>query len=76
MNVLVQIDGRVVYALSERDLYLLTGADPENPTMQLGTRAVLAAGQREVAVEGPVDLNAARAVHEGFWTPEGAEGQA
>ena len=59
--------GRVVYALSERDLYLLTGDDPENPTMKLGTRAVLEAGQRVVTVEGPVDIPAARAVHEGFW---------
>ena len=59
--------GRVVYALSERDLYLMTGDDPENPTMSLGTRVVLGAGQRRIAVEGPVDLPAARSVHEGFW---------
>jgi len=32
--------GRVVYALAEQDLYRLTGADPENPTMRLGVRAV------------------------------------
>ena len=62
--------GRVVYALSERDLYRLTGDDPENPTMKLGTRAVLEAGQRRIAVEGPVDLPAASAVHEGFWQPD------
>jgi tRNA(Arg) A34 adenosine deaminase TadA len=59
--------GRVVYALAEADLYQLTGADPSNPTMRLGVRAVLEAGQRTVSVEGPVDLPAARAVHEGFW---------
>lgn len=59
--------GRVVYALPERDLYRLTGADPQNPTMQLGVRAVLEAGQRHVEVVGPVELAAARAVHEGFW---------
>jgi tRNA(Arg) A34 adenosine deaminase TadA len=58
--------GRVVYALAEQDLYRLTGADPENPTMRLGTRAVLEAGQRTVSVEGPADLPEATAVHEGF----------
>ena len=61
--------GRVVYALSEQDLYRLTGADPENPTMRLGARAVLVAGQRQILVEGPVDLPEATTVHEGFWQP-------
>ena len=61
--------GRIVYALSERDLYAMTGADPENPTMRLGVRAVLEAGQRPVSVEGPADLPEAIAVHEGFWHP-------
>lgn len=62
--------GRVVYALSEQDLYRLTGADPENPTMRLGVRAVLGAGQREVAVEGPFGTPEAIEVHEGFWDPD------
>jgi tRNA(Arg) A34 adenosine deaminase TadA len=61
--------GRVVYALSEQDLYRLTGSDPENPTMRLGVRAVLGAGQREVAVEGPFGIREAIEVHEGFWHP-------
>lgn len=61
--------GRVVYALSEQDLYRLTGADPENPTMSLGVRAVLGAGQRTVAVEGPFGIREAIEVHEGFWDP-------
>lgn len=62
--------GRVVYALSQKDLHRFTGADPENPTMHLPARDVLAAGQRRVQVEGPVDLPQAAAVHEGFWHPE------
>ena len=62
--------GRVVYALAEQDLYRLTGADPENPTMRLGVRAVLDAGQRKVTVEGPFDMPEAAAVHEGFWQPD------
>lgn len=61
--------GRVVYALSEAELLRLTGADAENPTMSLPARDVLGAGQREVVVEGPVDLPEAVAVHEGFWDP-------
>jgi tRNA(Arg) A34 adenosine deaminase TadA len=62
--------GRVVYALSEHDLYRLTGADAENPTMRLGVRAVLGAGQREVQVAGPFDIREATEVHEGFWDPD------
>jgi tRNA(Arg) A34 adenosine deaminase TadA len=64
--------GRVVYALSEQDLYRLTGADPENPTMRLGARAVLGSGQRDVQVEGPFDIREAIEVHEGFWDPDRA----
>ncbi|GAB2506243.1 nucleoside deaminase [Nocardia heshunensis] len=59
--------GRVVYALGEDQLLALTGADPENPTMALPCRAVFAAGQRAVAVIGPVELVEARTVHAGFW---------
>ena len=61
--------GRVVYALSEHDLRVITGADAENPTMSLPVREVLAAGQRSIAVEGPADLPEATAVHDGFWDP-------
>ncbi len=59
--------GRVVYALSEAELYAMTGDDAENPTLELPCRTVFAAGRREIAVEGPFDVEAARAVHEGFW---------
>jgi tRNA(Arg) A34 adenosine deaminase TadA len=62
--------GRLVYALSETELGHLTGADAENPTMHLSCRTVLAAGQRSIAVEGPIELPEAAAVHEGFWDPE------
>jgi tRNA(Arg) A34 adenosine deaminase TadA len=61
--------GRVVYALSQDDLHRFTGADTENPAMHLPARAVLAAGQRRVEVEGPLELPSAAAVHEGFWDP-------
>ncbi|MFI5955033.1 nucleoside deaminase [Cryptosporangium sp. NPDC051539] len=60
--------GRVVYALGENDLYEMTGANPENPTLSLPCREVFARGQRAVTVDGPADLPEARAVHAGFWT--------
>lgn len=61
--------GRVVYALAEAELYAITGANPENPTMRLPCREVFAAGQRPTAVAGPADALAeeARAVHADFW---------
>ena len=62
--------GRVVYALAEALLGEMTGADAENPTMHLSARTVLAAGQRAIVVEGPVEMPEAEAVHAGFWDPE------
>ncbi len=62
--------GRVVYALPESELLVLTGDNPENPTMSLDCRDVLSAGQRGVDVAGPASgdlFDAARAPHEGFW---------
>lgn len=59
--------GRVVYAMSERQLKELTGAHPENPTLDLPCRAVFAAGQREVEVIGPLLVEEAMAVHDGAW---------
>ena len=59
--------GRVVYGLSERDLSQLIGPHPENLTMDLPCRIVLAAGQRTIAVTGPLLEDEARVVHDGFW---------
>ncbi len=60
--------GRVVYGLSEDDLRQLIGPHPENLTMKLPCRIVLGAGQRSVAVVGPLLETESRAVHDGFWT--------
>ncbi len=59
--------GRVVYALSEVDLYDIVGRSPEQ--LVLPCREVFAHSQRHIEVRGPVSaLEAeARAVHEGFW---------
>ncbi len=59
--------GSLVYGLSERDLGALIGPHPDNLTMDLPCRTVLGAGQRIVAVRGPMLEQEAQAVHEGFW---------
>lgn len=61
--------GAVVYGLSEAGLLALTGDDPENPTLSLPCRTVLGAGQRAIAVTGPLLEAEAAASHEGFWRP-------
>lgn len=61
--------GRLVYGMSETRLAELTGDNPENLTMSLPCRAVLAAGQREVMVDGPfpeLEDDIVR-THQGFW---------
>ena len=59
--------GQVVYGLSERELLRLTGANAENPTLDLPCREVFARGQRPLSVIGPFLEEEARAVHAGFW---------
>ena len=59
--------GRVVYALSEVDLYAIIGFAPDQ--LRLPCREVFARSQRPVQVDGPVaalDMEA-RAVHADFW---------
>ena len=45
--------GTLVFGMSEARLATLTGDNPENLTMDLDCRKVLAAGQRKVEVRGP-----------------------
>ncbi|CAN5332071.1 nucleoside deaminase [soil metagenome] len=59
--------GRIVYALAEHELLPLTGDHPDNPTLDLPCREVLARGQRAVAVDGPALEAEARLPHLGFW---------
>ncbi|MFN9773375.1 MAG: nucleoside deaminase [Burkholderiales bacterium] len=58
----------VVYGLSETRLRAMTGAHPENPTLDLPCRTVFASGQRAVEVTGPLLEDEAAAVHDGFWS--------
>jgi tRNA(Arg) A34 adenosine deaminase TadA len=60
--------GRVIYALSEIDLYEIIGPSPEQ--LLLPCREVFAHSERRIEVLGPepsLDMEA-RAVHNGFWT--------
>jgi tRNA(Arg) A34 adenosine deaminase TadA len=59
--------GRVVYALSEKGLYLLTGSHEENPILDLPCREVFARGNRPTIVEGPFIEEEAAEVHKDFW---------
>ena len=61
--------GRVVYALSEAKLKRIIGPHPDNLTLDLPCRVVLASGQREVEVIGPLLEEDPEAVglHAGAW---------
>ena len=61
--------GRVVYAMTEKDLLSLTGSDEQNPTFDLPCRDVFARGQKDIRVIGPFPELAplAAEVHKGFW---------
>lgn len=59
--------GRVVYALSEAELYAFGPDSPDK--LPLGCREVLSHGGRPVEVVGPAMQDTARKVHEGFWSP-------
>lgn len=60
--------GRVVYALSEADLYAIVGPSPDH--LLLPCREVFARSQQPMAVIGPAAAldREARAVHAGFWS--------
>lgn len=47
--------GRLVYGASEKDLLRFTWDNEENPTFSLSSRDVVAHGQKDIVIEGPVD---------------------
>ena len=61
--------GHIVYGASEEALLALTGNHPENPTLNLPCRDVLARGQKPLRVTGPVPEVADQLVntHRDFW---------
>ena len=58
---------KVVYALPEAELNLLTNGDESNMTMSLPCREVFAHCPRPIQVYGPYESEEARKVHEGAW---------
>lgn len=59
--------GRIVHGMTEKALKDLIGPDPENLTMDMPCRDVVASGQRSVEVVGPLLSEESAVVHEGFW---------
>jgi tRNA(Arg) A34 adenosine deaminase TadA len=61
--------GGLLYGMSEARLLALTGNHAENPTLNLPCRSVFAAGQKAIAVTGPVPEAESEiaALHIGFW---------
>lgn len=61
--------GRIVYAMSEHKLKTIIGPHPDNLTLDLPCRTVLASGQRPVEVIGPLleDDPDFAGVHDGVW---------
>ena len=45
----------------------MIGPHPDNLAMDLPARTILAVGQRQIAVVGPLLAQEAAAAHEGFW---------
>lgn len=68
--------GHIVYGASEEALLALTGNHPENPTLSLPCRDVLARGQKPLRVTGPVPEMADQLVntHRDFWRNPAAHG--
>lgn len=66
--------GGLVYGLSEARLHALTGDHPQNPTLNLPSRQVFAAGSKPVQVLGPVAAveEEIAALHRSFWQGQGA----
>lgn len=46
--------GRLVFGFEETKLLALTGDHPKNPTLSLPSRVVLASGQKQIEVHGPL----------------------
>lgn len=62
--------GHIVFGITERQLLEMTGSDEKNPTFNMGAEKVIAAGQKDITLEGPFDEVADEIVevHRGFWT--------
>lgn len=61
--------GHIVYGATEDTLLALTGSSPDNPTLSLPCRQVIASGQKAITVTGPYAELADELIapHLGFW---------
>ena len=61
--------GKIVYGITETKLLELTGSDEKNPTFSMGAEKVIAAGQKNIQIEGPFSEIEDELVeaHRGFW---------
>lgn len=61
--------GTIIYGVSEKKLLELTGSDEKNPTFDMGAEKVIAAGQKDIRVIGPISEMEEEIVevHRGFW---------
>lgn len=68
--------GHIVYGASEEALLTLTGNHPENPTLSLPCREVVARGQKPIRITGPVPELVATmvSVHQHFWQKNASAG--
>lgn len=61
--------GHIVFGITESQLLEMTGSDDKNPTFAMGAEKVIAAGQKNITVEGPFPEVADKIIeaHKGFW---------
>lgn len=61
--------GRVVYAMTERDIMSQTGDSEQNPTLDTPCREIFNSSQKQIEVVGPFPelVEEACEVHKGFW---------
>lgn len=63
--------GNIVYGISEAKLLELTGSNEINPTFDVPCREIIAKGQKDIKVTGPIADSILEeeivAIHRGFW---------
>ena len=61
--------GRVVYAMTERQILEQTGSSEQNPTLDTPCREIFGSSQKDIEVVGPFPelVEEAAAVHKGYW---------
>ncbi len=66
--------GHIAYGITEERLLEMTGSDDRNPTFRMGAAKVIAAGQKDITVEGPYSEmeEEIAAAHWGFWNRQGS----